>query len=64
MVTGMSFRDLFQIQVRIPHELHESLLTVAASETRTVRAVVVRALEREVELSQKKASPKKKTKAA
>jgi hypothetical protein len=58
---------MFSFQVRITHELHERLLAVSVGESRQLKTIATRALEREAEAyesSQKKAVSKKKTKAA
>lgn len=59
--------ETFNLMVRIPRELHDRVAAQAAAEDRSQRAIVTRALERELtecESAQKKATPKKKTRAA
>lgn len=59
--------DHYPLQVRIPLEMHERLLTQSAAESRSIRTIVTRAIEAELaecESSQKRPKPGKKTRAA
>jgi len=55
--------DTFNLMVRIPRELHDRVAAQAATEDRSQRAIVTRALEAEMSRCEK-ATPKKKTRAA